>query len=415
MSSPKRVGFIISERRRKMKKGYFILMVSLISIVAMTACDTGDKPTEDKLQYNWPKSINITSPSKGPKYYAPLAFAGVLEEKTGMKVRITPEEVGAQRLNSFRRKEFEIFAEGSGGPLFFMEGRDEYAAKGSGPLPITIMWPATIEPFAPMLRGDTEYKTIKDLKPGLTFAVPPGIAPRANCYGVAAWAGLKDNEWSMVEFGSMNAAIKAIPDGKADTVWWIPDAGETFEAETTPKGLHWLDLDPKADPARAEQALDKCPNWMFGKAPDTSVKSAKDKKVVLVPTYLYVLEDLDEDLVYNMCKFIHENHASIMEKHASTATMSLDSFKSILGAGFIPLHTGTIKFLKEKGIWTSADDKRQTYNKNLFNRYIEAFGAAVAEADKKKIKATPNNEEWLNVWAKHKRDIPRLKVMLEIP
>ena len=119
-------------------------MVSLISIVAMTACDTGDKPTEDKLQYNWPKSINITSPSKGPKYYAPLAFAGVLEEKTGMKVRITPEEVGAQRLNSFRRKEFEIFAEGSGGPLFFMEGRDEYAAKGSGPLPITIMWPATI-------------------------------------------------------------------------------------------------------------------------------------------------------------------------------------------------------------------------------------------------------------------------------
>ena len=86
-----------------------------------------------------------------------------------------------------------------------------------------------------------------------------------------------------------------------------------------------------------------------------------------------------------------------------------------MGSSFIPLHRATINYLKEKGMWTAADDKRQAYNKNLFNRYIKAFDAAVAEADSKKIKAMPKNDEWLNIWAEHKKDIPRIKVMLEIP
>lgn len=366
-------------------------------------------------KWQWPKAMNITAPSKGPKYFAPLAFAGVLEEKTGMKVRITPDEVHSQRLKFWRAGEFDIFVQGSGGPLFIMEGQHEYAVKGNGPLPITIMWVATIEPFSPMLRGDTKYRTIKDLKPGITFAAPPGAAPQANCYGVAAWAGLKDGEWKIIEFGSMDAAVKAIPDGRADIVWWIPEAGNTFEAETTPKGLHWIDLNPKADPAGRDRALEKCPNWMFGKAPPTSVKSAQGKNVALVSTYFYVMEDLDEDLVYNLCKFTDENNAAIKEKHGSAATQSLESFRSVLDLNFIPLHKGTIRYLKEKGMWTTADDKRQAYNKNLFNRYIKAFDKAVAEAERKKIKAVPKNEEWLKIWARQKKDIPRIKVMFEIP
>ena len=77
---------------------------------------------------------------------------------------------------------------------------------------------------------------------------PPGAAPQANCYGVAAWAGLKDDEWKIIEFGNMGSAINAVPDGKVDIIWWIPDAGETYEAETKPKGLHWLDLQALKEP-----------------------------------------------------------------------------------------------------------------------------------------------------------------------
>ena len=395
-----------------MKKGYlFIAAILFLGLLISPIIDTAQAAPKK----GWPKGINITAPSKGPKYFAPLAFSGVLEEKTGMKVRITPDEVHFQRLKSFREGEYEIYVQGSGGPLFFQQGENEYAVKGNGPLPIRVMWPAVIEPFSPMLRGDTKYKTIKDLEPGITFAAPPGAAPQANCYGVAAWAGLKDDEWKIIEFGSMGAAVTAIPDGKADIVWWIPDAGETYEAETKPKGLHWIDLDPKADPAGAERALDKCPNWMFGKAPETSVKSAKGVNLALVPTYFYVLEDMDEDLVYNICKFIDDNIDSLKEKHPSAGTQSFENFKSILGANFIPLHAGTIKYLKEKGIWTDADQKRQDFNVKVFDAYESSFNDAIAEAESKKIKIRPDNKEWMDIWAKHKKGIPRIKARAEVP
>ena len=66
-------------------------------------------------------------------------------------------------------------------------------------------------------------------------------------------------------------------------------------------------------------------------------------------------------------------------------------------------------------MWTAAADKIQAYNKNLYNRYIKAFDAAVAEAESKKIKVMPKNDAWLKIWAEHKKDIPEIKVMLENP
>ena len=366
-------------------------------------------------KYEWPKAVTVTSPSKGPKYFAPLAFASVLDEKTPVKARVSPAEVHAARYKQLIDGEFDIFVEGAQGPLFFIAGEGEFMTAATGPQPMRMMWVATVEPFACMLRGDTNYKTMEDLKPGITFAVPPGASPRSNCYGVAAWAGLKDDQWKMIEFGSMDAAVQAIPDGKADIVWWIPEAGNTFEHETNPKGLYWLDMDPAKNPEGAKRALEKVPVWMFGKAPPTSVKSAQNINLVLVPTLFFVMDDLDEDLVYNLCKFIDENIDAIKEKHGSAATMSLESMRKIQDVNFMPLHKGTIKYLKEKGMWSAKDDKRQAYNANLWDRYVNAYKAALADAKKKKIKTDPRNEEWVKLWRSYKKDIPKIKVMAEIP
>lgn len=363
----------------------------------------------------WPKGLHISAPSKGPKYFAPVAASGVLSEKTTMKVRVVPDEVHFQRLKAFRSGEFDIYVEGAGGPLRYMQGQGEHAIKGNGPLPMTVMWPAVVEPFAPMLRGDTKYRTMADLVPGVTMAAPPGANPQANDYCIAAWAGLKDDEWKLIEYGSMGAAVNAIPDGKADLVWWIPDAGETVEAETKPKGLHWLDMDPDADPEGMARAAEMCPQWMYGDAPKGSVKSAQGKKVALVPTYFYVLKDMDEDLVYHIVKFLDENNDLVKEKHPSAGSQSLESFKAILARNFIPLHAGTVKYLKEKGAWTEHDQKQQDFNEKLFAQYIEAFDKAVAEAEGKNIKPVPDNKEWLAIWENAKKDLLPIKSRSEIP
>jgi TRAP-type uncharacterized transport system substrate-binding protein len=363
----------------------------------------------------WPNGLHITAPANGPKYFAPLALSGVLVEKTGMKVRVIPDEVPFQRLKAFRDGEFDIYVNGAGAPLRFMQGENEYAMKNNGPLPLTIMWPAVVESFAPMLRGDTQFKSIADLKDGFSIAAPPGAGPQANCYCFAAWAGLKNDQWKLVEYGSMDSAIKSVPLGQTDMVWWIPDAGQTYEAESTPKGLAWLDLDPVADPEGAARATELCPEWTFGKAPAGSVKSAQGKKVALVPTYFYVKPEMDADLVYKLVKFIDENNAAVVKQHPSAGSQNLESFKAVLGGSFMPIHAGTIRYLKEKGVWSATDQERQDFNEKIFKKYIENFDMAVAEAESKGIKAVPDNKEWLSIWEKHKAELPAIKSRTEFP
>lgn len=389
-----------------------VLSVGLLAAVVSTSLLSGVATAAEE---GWPRGLHITAPSQGPKYFAPLALSGVLEVETGMKVRVIPDDVHYQRLMSFREGDFDIYVDEAGGPLRIMQGKDEHANLKNGPLDIRIMWPAVIEAFAPMLRGDTKLKTFADLKNGFTFAAPPGATPQANCHCIAAWAGVSDDQWKLDEYGSMGTAVNAIPDGKADMVWWIPDAGPTYEAETKPKGLSWLELDPAADPEGAARALELCPQWMFGEAPETSVASAKGKKVALLPTYFFVLEDMDADLVYKLVKFTDENNAAVVAKHPSTSSQSLESFKTVLQGNFIPLHEGTIRYLKEKGAWSDADQKMQNFNVQLFQKYIDKFAEAAVQAKSKDIKPVATNEKWIALWESYKADLPVIKSRTEIP
>lgn len=393
------------------KRFSHVLSFALLAGFACTTFFTSVADAKDV----WPKGIHITAPSQGPKYFAPLAFAGVLEAGTGMKVRLIPDEVNFQRLKSFKEGEFDIYVEGLGGALTVLQGKSENATYGNGPMNLRVMWPAVIEAFAPMLRGDSKFNNIGDLKDGFSIAAPPGAPPQANTYCVAAWANTPKDKWKLEEYGSMGTAIDAVPNGEADMVWWIPDAGETIEAESKPKGLKWLELDPAADPEGAARAAELCPQWMFGPAPDGSVESAKGKSVALVPTYFFVMDTMDADLVYNLVKFADENNADVVKQHPTAASQSLENFKNVLQGNLIPLHEGTVRYLKEKGAWTDMDQKRQDFNIKLGQKYIDAFDMSAKEAKKMKVKPTADNEEWVKIWNKNKADLPGYVLRNEFP
>ena len=93
--------------------------------------------------------------------------------------------------------------------------------------------------------------------------------------------------------------------------------------------------------------------------------------------------------------------------------MSIEFLRKQLDETFLPVHEGQIKYLKELGIWTAADDARQEYNVNLIDRYIKAYDEAIAMADEKTMKVAPDNEEWVELWGNYKKSIglPKLKVM----
>jgi hypothetical protein len=72
---------------------------------------------------------------------------------------------------------------------------------------------------------------------------------------------------------------------------------------------------------------------------------------------------------------------------------------------FVPLHDGTVKYLKEKGLWTDAHEKRRQQQIELIDQYIEAYQTAIDTADEKGINVDPTNEEWLELWTNYKKEL----------
>ena len=68
--------------------------------------------------------------------------------------------------------------------------------------------------------------------------------------------------------------------------------------------------------------------------------------------------DLDEELSYGMVKSVYEN---LDEMHKYHPLNRLWTLKDITGAGFnaAPYNGGTIKYLKEKGMWNAEMDAKQ--------------------------------------------------------
>ena len=75
----------------------------------------------------------------------------------------------------------------------------------------------------------------------------------------------------------------------------------------------------------------------------------------------------------------------------------------------------TIVYLKEKGMWSEANERRQAYNVKLMNLYMEGFNKCVAEAQSKKMKIDPSNKEWVTLWDNYKKEmnLPRVTVLTD--
>lgn len=231
-----------------------------------------------------------------------------------------------------------------------------------------------------------------------------------------AWAGLTLDDAVLVPFGSFSALIRSIPDGKAD-VGFIPGLSHaaTYEAEAAPHGLRWIELNPNEDPEGALRFWSVTPDRQFAVITE-GVPSVQGTWGCLVVSPMAVRFDADEELVYHLTKWLHESWDSYKDKYRYCETsMTLEAMRTYLDSTIDPVHPGTIRYLKEIGQWTEADELRQEYNVNLVNRYIQAFQEAIKIADEKELWVNPANEEWLELWENYKKDIgiPKVRVMTD--
>jgi len=364
--------------------------------------------------FKWPPMLRIATPTTQSASFASTnGWAPVLKKDAGVNVRIVPEDSELRRYMRFAlRKEFEISSVSVADIIAAIQGTAGYKTQKAAVM--RIGWFQNDTPWGFVVRGDSDFKTVYDLKKqGVKVAVssqsPPMIlAAKEALPAFLGWTPEEaEKNWTFVPAGSYPDNCQTIPDGRADVAYVTPISGITFKMEAHPKGLRWLSM-PHEDKAGWSGYMNVRKNVLPIVA-DYGVKSAHGVEMT-ASAFLYATRpDVDPEMTYRMAKWFNEAFDRYKTVHAIAPRMALTRFRTFLNFSSVPVADGTIRYLKEIGQWTSDDDKWNQDAIALMDRWIDARNAAIDEADAKGVKIHHENEEYLKIFDKHTGDLPPFK------
>lgn len=368
-------------------------------------------------EYKWPKQYIIGTSGMGSTGYAMnVALSTAVEEDSGMKCRIMPEDNLAVRARLLKAGKVDSVGGEGGMAAEILMATGGYATKDGGPFAIRDFYPTMATSLAVgfFTSGKSDIKSIWDIKKGVRIANFTAVPAMMKSYkALLAWVGLKEEDAVFVPFGGYAASMRSISQGKADIAFGQPVSPIILELESAPGGIRWIDMNPNAsdkDKQGAERFREYLPTWYFCQN-QMGVESAKGFWGMTSLAGNFVTADADVDLVYSLTKWTLESYDTIKTKHKMLFFKSPAAFKAAITKSFIPLHEGAIRYAKEIGAWSPAEEQRQKYNVWLVDQYINAYDKALAKAKADKIKIAYSDEKWIELWEGMKKDLPAIAVM----
>jgi TRAP transporter TAXI family solute receptor len=393
------------------------LILVLVALPLMTACGKevtppGEEeeeevtPPAEEAVWEWPRSFVISTFGLGSWGYAlTVAWGTVMEEETGMKVRALPEDNTQVRDRWLREGTTDLtnFSDAIVAPILGAEGAE--AVRDLGPYPFRWVWIMQAANNGFFVRGDSDIETIYDITPETKIAGWNAPGPVAAVSALLAWIQLDREDANIIPVASYAETIRGVADGRYDLTYASTTSSVTYEAEANPHGLRWLELPAGEDPEGAQRFKELYPAGGFGEL-TLGVESAHGVNSILVPFMYICSQDIETELIYNLAKWFDERFDAYKDMHDAAPDMSIDNQCWFLeNTVLIPVHEGVIQYLEELGRWTPTMEARHQANLVWQEKYIEAYEAAIAEADAQGIEVDPENSEWVDLWENYKKDL----------
>lgn len=331
-----------------------------------------------------------------------VSWASVLEATTGMTVRVQMEESYAHASRLMKQQKFPAgeFSTSTLGSM--VEAIDEFALKDGGPWMPGVIWSASYGSTGFMVRGDSTIRVPQDIRSGMKMAVSRKTTGMMRMYqALLAWAQVKESDMLWLETGDTPNAVRAVVDGRADFVMAPPTGEYIYEAVASPRGARYIDLNSEKDPEGAIRFQNVGP--MYGFAPiRNGPKQIQGTWAVSGPRMYWSYYQADPDLIYNLAKWLDLNYDRYKDKFDTNRWMTLEILLEGLAEVFTPVHPGLKRYLIEKGVWNDLYEKRDKYNYDVCQAYIDAYPKVIAAAEAKGISVTPSNDKWIEFWENYK-------------
>jgi TRAP transporter TAXI family solute receptor len=345
-----------------------------------------------------PKLIVWTSYDVGTSTYVQTAcMADGVTKKTGLKLRVLPSGNDMSRLLPLRSKTAH-FATSSGPSVYSgVNGLWDYAKYDWGPQPLRqILSVIDYEQgIAIGTAADANIKTLKDLKGKRLTYIPGGPALNSAMEATLAFAGLTWNDVTKIPAPSLGTSMKFLGEGKADAAWASTTSPAMLEVDRSPHGVYWPEY-PPGDKAGWERMHKIAPYFIpVNATKGVGVSKQNPRKLVSYAYPLIVTYDsMDENLVYEMTKAIDISLDSYKTCHSVMPNWELK--KAVTPASMlVPYHPGTVRYLKEKGLWTKELDKKQGQLIQQQASLKKLWDETVVEAKAKKVTDEGLEDFWV--------------------
>lgn len=331
-----------------MFKKVLIGILTIVLILSLTVgCETkepGDKETgssDGKKNY-----ISIATGGPSGTYY-PLGGAMAKVYNDNIEgVTANAQATGASVEN------IELVANGETEIAFIQNDITYYAYTGTEVFEgnekvenirgLAMIYPEMIQIIA---TKDSGIETVEDLKGKKVAIGAPGSGVEANVRQVLAAHGMDYDDLGKADYLSFNEAADQLKDKQIDAAFLT--AGVPTSAVTEVSQTSDIVVVPISE-EKINELVNEYPFYTEATIPKGTYKDQEtDINTVAVMAMLVVPEDLDEDLAYNLTKYLFEEKQVIADTHSRGNDINLET---ALKGMPIEVHPGAQKYYDEKGI-----------------------------------------------------------------
>ena len=387
----------------------FFLAACLVIVFGISPV-LSQTPSQTPLQL--PKMVRVATSTVGSGTYAKATiFSGLVKKASGVDVRIMPNDSQIGVALTMRAKEMDCTYYTGTGMFYLAHGLDVFGAPEWGPQPVraSLMGMSGCGFAVP---AKSNIKSWEDMK-GKRVAISPGT-PLVEDATLAflAYGGVGKADVKQIVVSGMNGAYSGLLDGTVDGAYLPFEGSAAYNMEGSPRGLRWLPMDPGN-----EEGWKRLQKYLPMYAPFLSKTGAgcSEERPIVGGGYAlgyFAYRDASPDIMFILAKSIYEGYDAY--KDISKDLKYWDN-KMLLDyeAQFLPLHEGTVRYLKGVGKWTPEMERWQAWKISQETGRLEAWPLVVKTATEKKIKI--GSPEFMDLWKAYLQDNNLLSTPGKVP
>ncbi len=213
------------------------------------------------------------------------------------------------------------------------------------PIPVRAVTSIYAAPMQVVVLADGPIQSVQDVV-GARFSVgAPGSGNEVNTRSVLAALGISFDDLGSTERLNYNETADGMRDGHVDGGLWASTApASSIMSLGAARNIRLVSLSED----EIEAIMEHDPSFVPFTIP-AGLYPGVDEPVqtVALANAMITHADMDEELVYQVTRAIHENHEFLVEVHPAMASMTPDFAVNTLP---IPLHPGALRFYEEIGV-----------------------------------------------------------------